>query len=223
MERLQKLRWLQTYMAFNWCCLLSEFYTWSVRVWSSDVSLSTEPRTRPISSGQPEGKKHLKSNRLRHHVSCENVTEPTCSFSHTFFFGFSFSSALPDSYPSTKTCSPGDDPSGGSRGSTLLGSPSLSISRWEKEGESEQIDPRSSPLVSSRHSHWGTQQHGLRLNPSHLLGLQVAQHQHHSVLQFLLRNIGHQPTDHRPGLCLTHVDLLQVQSFSIWMLGWKQK
>lgn len=57
----------------------------------------------------------------------------TCSFSHTFFFGLSLSSGLPFSYPSTKTCSPGEDPSGGSRGSTLLGSPSLEINRPKKK------------------------------------------------------------------------------------------
>lgn len=59
----------------------------------------------------------------------------TCIFSHTFFFGLSLSSGLPVSYPSTKTCSPGDDPSGGSRGSTLLGSPSLEINQPERVEE----------------------------------------------------------------------------------------
>lgn len=143
----------------------------------------------------------------------------TCSFSHTFFFGLSLSSGFLESYPSTKTCSPGDEPSGGSRGSTLLGSPSLQINQGtSKESKTKSWVISKTIFVQKQHSHRGTQQHGLRLNPSHLLGLQIAKHQHHSVLQVLLWDIGHQPTDYGPWLRFPNVNLLQVQGISIWML-----
>lgn len=72
--------------------------------------------------------------------------------------------------------------------------------------------------------HGGAQQHGLRLDAPHLLGLEVAQQQHHSVLELLLRDVGHQAADHRPRLRLSHVDLLQVEGVGVWVLnGWSAK
>lgn len=72
--------------------------------------------------------------------------------------------------------------------------------------------------------HRGAQQHGLRLDAPHLLRLEVAQQQHHSVLELLLRDVGHQTADHRPRLRLPHVDLLQVQGVGVWVLnGWSTR
>ena len=46
----------------------------------------------------------------------------TCNFSHIFFLGFSTSSGVPDSQPSTSTRSPGELPVAGMSGSTARGS-----------------------------------------------------------------------------------------------------
>lgn len=68
----------------------------------------------------------------------------------------------------------------------------------------------------------GTEQHGLGLHPPHLLGLQVAHHQHQPVLELLLGHKLHQATDHRPGFRLPHVHLLHVQRLCLRMLGGHQ-
>lgn len=102
------------------------------------------------------------------------VFRSSCSFSHTFFFGFSTSSGLPPSYSSTKTLSPGAEPSGGISVSTALGS-SLKPSNYPWK------------VTWQLYLHWSTKNHALRLHTSHFCRLEVAQHDNHAILHLFDR------------------------------------
>lgn len=68
------------------------------------------------------------------------------------------------------------------------------------------------------HSRRSTQKHALRLDSSHLLGFQVAQHHHQPTLQFLLGHKLHQAAHYSPWLRFPYINLLHIQAVCIWVL-----